>query len=224
VAGSQYAIRHVTGDRADAVLAFYKAHRAYEEGHVWPRTLDELEQFARDERLLEAVDLTDGSTVGVCYIRRDENDGKPRWESGGLFFDPAHRGTDVPYTLVKVSIIALFVLDPPGDEPLMGHVHELNRKPRSLLERLGFEQNGEEKMPPHVAPASMQKNAQGEVIGHVFEFRLKALSAYADWLEGYTDSLEDGTPVILDVALYADYREATIKALRATAAGEPANT
>jgi hypothetical protein len=38
---------------------------------------------------------------------------------------------------------------------------------------------------PEVAPKSMRRNDQGEVVGHLFECAHPALASFADWLEQF---------------------------------------
>jgi len=212
-----YAMRRVFDDkRVEAVLAFYDSNP---DAHVWPRTRDELNELAEGGCLFEVVDTRDESVVAACYTKDDEEPdgahaGRVRWEVGGLYAAKSVRGTKLAEALVRVSIISLYaLLDPDAEgQRLIGHVHEFNEKPRRLLVELGFEHDGFEIPPPHVVPPNLTRNERGEVVGHLYVFRVQKLAAFADWLENHSGRLANGAPVSLDGAL--SDRASTIVALR----------
>jgi hypothetical protein len=212
-----YAMRRVfEAGRVDAVLAFYDGNP---DAHVWPRTRDELSKLAGDGCLFEVVDTRDDSVVAACYTKDDEEPDGPhagsvRWEIGGLYLAESVRGTKLAEALVRVAIISLYaLLDPHAEgQRLIGHVHEFNDKPRRLLEALGFEQDGFEIPPAHAVPPNLTRNAEGEVVGHLFVFRVQNLGLFADWLEKHNGRLENGAPLTLDGAL--SDRASTVVALR----------
>lgn len=212
-----YAMRRVLeARRVEAVLAFYDTNP---DAHVWPRTRAELDELASEGCLFEVVDTRDERVVAACYTKDDEepagsNAGRVRWEVGGLYADESVRGSKLAEALVRVSIISLYVLlDPDAEgQRLIGHVHEYNQKPRRLLESLGFEHDGSEIPPPHVVPPNLTRNEKGEVVGHLYVFRVQALAGFADWLENHNGRLANGAPISLDGAL--SDRASTVIALR----------
>ena len=128
------------------------------------------------------------------------------------------RGLGLATALGIIAISNHFVWDPPLRRRLVGHVHEANRLPRGLLIRqLGFVHVGQEIPPAHIAPPSMARNANGDVVGHLFEFRWDTLFRFADWIEAFAGKLEGpGGSSALEVALplMTRYRRQAVTALR----------
>src|SRR5207247_7823220 len=171
------------------------------------RDFVEFRDLAIKECLFEAVELTDGTEniVGICYIKDDEepdSPGQQRVEFGGAFTTDECRGLGLATALGIIAISNRFAWDPPRGR-LVGHVHEANPLPRGLLTtRLGFVLVGQEIPPAHVAPASMARNANGDVVGDLFEFRWDTLFRFADWIEAFEGKLEGPRGIsTLDVAL-----------------------
>jgi hypothetical protein len=66
----------------------------------------------------------------------------------------------------------------------LAHVHDENQKPRNLLTRIAFEHSKKVEVPGNVAPASMRRNAEGNVCGDEFEFPHKSVAGLQEWFEG----------------------------------------
>lgn len=81
--------------------------------------------------------------------------------------------------------------------------------PRQLLLRLGFVATGTKEGPPQ-APPGMKRNAQGKVMGDVYEFDFARFEAIADWIEAFAGVVKGkpaDIPTILDrVAVASDLR------------------
>jgi hypothetical protein len=212
-----FVIRRVVEERADAVLAF---HSQFLTEHLWPRTLEEFEDLARGESLLEALETTDGreELVGLCYVmhgQEPEPPGAPRDEFGGMFVVGKCRTLGVGTVLGMVAISKHFAWDPPQGR-LIAHVHEANPLPRTVLqEQLGFVKVGQE-IPPVDPPPSVARNKDGKVVGHLFEFQRRKLVEFADWLESFAGTMagKEGVSFEIDLPLVGEYRAQAVEALR----------
>lgn len=174
---SAYTIRYASPVEAAELHSFH-INSAGE--YVWPRTLAQLENMVRDRAVF--VVEHKGALVGMAYTRHDPD--QDRWEFGGAFVDPDHRSNGLAGGLARVALIAHFsVDDPPEGEPLIAHVHEFNPSPiREILSALGFERTGTETPPSHLAPATMKRNDDGEVVGELYTFSNSGLQELAGWL------------------------------------------
>ena len=206
---------------AERVLEFHADHITE---YLWPRTLDEFEQFARDECLFEVVRVSGEAQerVGICYVKQDveEDNTTPRREFGGVYVLGQFRRSGVASALGKVAISNHFVWEPLRDgERMVGHVHEENMEPRGFLtNQLGFRLVGREIPPAHLAPPNMKRNKDGQVVGDLFEFDRLRLASFADWLEGFSGEVEgpSGAPIAtsIDIPFYTDHLSSTLEALR----------
>ena len=187
-----FLIRIADESRTEDILAFHKEHLTE---HLWPRTFDEFKKLAEQGCLYEAMETTSGAEelVGLCYIAQGNepsSSAAERAEFGGVYVTGACRGWGIATALGIVAISNHFVWDPPKGR-MIAHVHEDNELPRGLLEkRLGFVRNGEEMPPASAVPVSMKRNAQGQVVGHLFEFQRATLLKFADWITSFSGSLK----------------------------------
>lgn len=164
--------------------------------YLFPRSEEDFRRLADDESLYAAFDTdADNKMIGVALVdEATELDGKTRrWEFGGVFVEEEYRQYGVGTALGVISISNHLVWNATGDEArLISHVHEFNPLPRRMMtEHLGFVQDGEES-PPFEPPASMKRNADGKVVGHLFVFQNHELARFADFIERWY-----GTRVIL---------------------------
>lgn len=214
-----FLVRISVESRAEEILAFHNEHMTE---HLWPRTLEQFKELAEQGCLYEALETTGGAEemVGLCYIAHGAEPTSPkteRAEFGGVYITDECRGCGIATALGKVAISNHFVWDPPKGR-MIAHVHEYNPLPRGLLEKqLGFIRNGEETPPAEVVPASMKRNAEGKVVGHLFEFQKTTLLKFAAWIERFSGTLESKAGISnLRIALpsMTQYKADTIAALR----------
>lgn len=213
-----FVVRIVVDDRVPIILNF---HRDYLTEYLWPRTRAEFETLAAQECLYEAIERTNGAddVVGVCYIAGGEEPdqpGVPRLEFGGVYITDECRGLGIAKALGIIAISNAFAWDPPRGR-LIGHVHEANPLPRPLLKGLGFVLVGREIPPAEIAPPSMARNANGDVVGDVFEFRRDTLPQFADWIEAFDGRVigRAGTSTLeAPLPLMTAYRPEALIALR----------
>ena len=206
--GRTFEIRQVTPERVKPVLAF---HLSEVGEYLWPRTEEQLRFYADALMLWEAVEGSE--IVGVCYVAAGDSkdpDVEPvRYEFGGIFVPPKHRGTGIASALGKTALISLWVNNMPL--PLIAHVHEDNPKPRNVLDgQLGFTWDGgaHEDPPPELAPETMKRNAQGHVVGHLFVFQRKKLQDFAEWLEKF-DGTISGKAGVSSITIKAKFASET---------------
>ena len=218
-ASRSFLIRIADESRTDDILAFHKQHLTE---HLWPRTFAEFRELAEEGCLYEALETTSGEEklVGLCYVKHGEEPlsaATERAEFGGVYVTAACRGWGIAQALGIVAISNHFVWDPPKGR-MIAHVHEHNPLPRSLLEKqLGFVRNGEEIPPAAAVPANMKRNAQGQVVGHLFEFQRTTLLKFADWIEsfsGFLDSKVGKSKLKIALPSMNQYKTDTLTALR----------
>ncbi|HEX4337726.1 MAG TPA: hypothetical protein VH062_17550 [Polyangiaceae bacterium] len=165
-------------EEAERVCDF---HRANAGEFLLPRSLAEVRHLVEQESLHIAVAGDDERIVALCYVKQEERDA----EFGGIFVHDDVRQLCLADAMGKVAISTHLLTTPlESGTRLIAHVHEANDRPRNLLGRLGFKDTGvKDPLPSHIAPASMRKNAEGRVVGDVFEFDFAKCSDFADWLE-----------------------------------------
>ena len=214
-----FLIRIADESRTEDILAFHNQHLTE---HLWPRTFAEFKNLAEQGCLYEALETSGGEEkiISLCYIVHDNEPASPnteRAEFGGVYVTDDCRGCGIATALGIVAISNHFVWDPPKGR-MIAHVHEHNPLPRGLLEKqLGFIRNGEEIPPAEAVPASMKRNAKGQVVGHLFEFQKTTLLKLADWIEKFSGTLESKTgksKFRIALPSIAHYKADTISALR----------
>ena len=213
-----FVIRIADETRAPNIFAF---HKEYLTEHLWPRTLAEFRELATNGALYEAIETTSGAEdmVGLCYIMHGQEPTPPnaeRGEFGGVYVTENCRSLGLASCLGKAAISNHFAWDPPKGR-LIAHVHEDNSLPRDLLEkRLGFFRNGEESPPASAVPPSMKRNAGGQVVGHLFEFRRKTLIDFASWIETASEVIETkkGARIRISLPSFKEHKTSTVEALR----------
>lgn len=175
-------------------------HRRHITPFLFPRDREAFAKLAEEEALFEVFESTnEGETqVGLCYVTfGEEMDGKTeRSEFGGVFVLPTAQELGLGSALGRVSIAAHYVLANPAGR-MIAHVHEGNTgedNPREVLRRLGFQQQGEETVTREMLgdkfPSSMQTNADGHIVGHLFVFDRAKLSEYADWFGKFQGTIQ----------------------------------
>jgi len=210
--------------RHEDVAAVHKFHQNQANEFIWPRTTDELYQLADVGSLFIAL-ASDASTndehiVGMCYVKEgEEPKGGRRWEFGGICVSDEFQGYGLGSAMGLLAISSHYIHEPPQkEERLIAHVHEDNSLPRRMLEaQLGFVQVGQEIPPSEVAPPELQRNAEGQVVGDLYEFRTSSLDAFADWLETFEDQIEGKRGDVttkLNLRFFKENLDAAIEALR----------
>jgi GNAT superfamily N-acetyltransferase len=144
-----------------------RVHRAHARS-ITPHLADRDPSFferAAENGELYAVDVGD-EIAAVCYVVEHGE----RWELGGIFVEPRWRGAHIASRLCRLAIANAVVNDQDIAANLMAHVHENNAKPRPLLKALGFVRDGEAVYADDEAPKSLERNADNNVVGHLFRF------------------------------------------------------
>ena len=164
--------------------------------HIWPRTREQLEAYAKENSLFGARRTDTGQFVGLCYVKRD-SDTEP-FELGGLTVAEAHRKGGIGVMLVRFALAHVMVYDDPWStkQAIIAHVHESNDNPRRLLDLLFFEHLERKAYPGEGFPASMKRDTEGRVVGDIFQFTPKGLQALADWFTNeFRGTLSNGAKV-----------------------------
>jgi GNAT superfamily N-acetyltransferase len=217
-----FTFRIAVEDETTLVLNF---HQKYLTEHLWPRTLEEFERLAEEECFYVAFETvaSDEALVGICYIRHDKEPTQPnteRLEFGGVYVTDSCRGYGVATALGIIALSNHHVWDPPLGR-LIAHVHEANDLPRGMLqEQLGFVLVDKETPPPEIAPTSMRRNKDGEVVGDVFQFDPVKLLHFADWIEKFSGTIngKSGESILkVDLPFMTLHRAESIEALRSLA-------
>lgn len=210
--------------RSEDVAAVSEFHQSQATEFIWPRTLEKLRELA-DEGSLFLVYADDTLKqnkyiIGMCYLMEDEEpEGGRRWEFGGVCVSDEFRGYGIGTALGVVAITSHYLYEPPlKKERLIAHVHIDNDLPRNLLEmQLGFIRVGQEIPPSEVVPSGLRRNLKGEVVGDLYEFNIKTLNKFADWLEAFDGRIEGRKNYLithLNLRFIQEDRATAIKALR----------
>jgi len=168
--------------------------------HIWPRTREQLDAYAKDNPLFGARRTDTGRFVGLCYIKRD-SDTEP-FDLGGLTVAQEYRRSGIGITLVRFALAHVMVYDDPWStrQDVIAHVHESNDNPRRLLDLLFFEHKERKAYPGEGFPPSMKRDANGCVVGDIFRFTPKGLRALADWFTSeFRGTLKTGAKVEFDL-------------------------
>ena len=210
--------------RSGDVAAVHRFHQSQSTEFIWPRTPDYLCQLADEGSLFIA--LTTNTTtnskhiVGMCYaVKGEEPEGEQRWEFGGICVSDEFRGYGLGSALGIIAISSHYLYEPPEkDERLIAHVHEDNSLPRRMLERqLGFIKVGQETPPSEVVPPELRRNAEGFVVGDLYEFKKSTLGKFADWLETFDNWIEGKSGRVttnLNLKFFKENLAVAIEALR----------
>lgn len=154
--------------------------------YLYPRELEDMEKLIESESLYEVIETaSEAELVGVCYVIHATAPEK-RDEFGGIFIRDDVRDLGVATVLGRCAISNHLAWSP-SRERMIAHVHEFNSEPRAFLQQwLGFVRNGEEVLPDEAVKPSMEKNKDGKVVGHLFEFQRKTLADFADWFQNFS--------------------------------------
>src|SRR5262249_34661727 len=163
--------------------------------HIWPRTLDQIRQFAEDGELFGVWNKDKAQLVALVYSTLDSKTNPPQWEIGGLTVSPSVQRKGLGTTLVRFALAHTFVNQTPwsNGQEVVAHVHEANNDPRGLLGRLGFEHYQTIKVPAGVAPASMKVNSEGKLVGDELRFSRGGLRDLATWIRGDISKTSDNS-------------------------------
>jgi ribosomal protein S18 acetylase RimI-like enzyme len=189
----------VSSREAKDAFNFHQSISSSDE-HIWPRNQEQIEQFCNDGELFGVRKASSGEYVGLCYVHLDKDH---EWEFGGLTVLEAARGLQLGSVLTNFALAHTIANQRPwtyGQE-IIAHVHEANQKPRNLLQRVGFQRIDTVTVPRENAPASMKRNADGNIVGDKFQFPRKSLGQLATWFDKeFNGTLGDGvTKAIFEV-------------------------
>lgn len=182
-----YQARAVPKEHAHAAFAF---HATASSGFVWPRTVEYIEKLAVNGSLFAAWNKSTGSPVGLAYgDKLDER--LAEWEVGGLTVEKSAQKQGLGSVLLQFALVNLFAqnFDPlPQPFPhIVAHVHQDNQRPRSILQKLRFEQTGTVRLDPRTAPSTLKQNTEGLIIGE--QFTGAGLIDLSRWLDSFNGRL-----------------------------------
>lgn len=171
----------------------FNFHMAFPtKGYIWPRTEADMERYSNDGELFAVRHKGSYEIVGICYVTLDTD--RNRWELGGLSVSAIVQDLGLGTVLGRYALARTIAEKAPwlSKQEIIAHVHEENQDPRSLLKRVGFEQNGREEA-PDTAPDEMKRNAAGKVVGDVFVFPTNRVVELANAFESdLAHPLRDG--------------------------------
>jgi RimJ/RimL family protein N-acetyltransferase len=177
---------------AAQAYAFHKSQSSNE--HIWPRTEDQIRQYAEDGELFGVRRASNGEFVGLCYSTLDGEHGD-EWEIGGLTVPEAMRDLHLATFLVRFATAYTIAMQRPWHykQEIIAYVHKENDKPRNLLGRIGFEFKEPVLVDGGIAPPSMKRNADGKIPGDKFCFPKTSVKALLNWFENeFKGKLGDG--------------------------------
>ncbi len=171
--------------------------------HIWPRTREQLSRLAGDGLLFGARLTKSREIVGLCYLTADELE--EEWEIGGLTIAQDFQHLGIGTFLVRFAIAHALAFDAAPDDKavrrVIAFVHEENQAPRILLDKLGFIWVDKIEVPAADAPASMKRNAAGNLVGDKFLFAPAGLRLLSRWLDGFEGKIHaDGPAAIIEIA------------------------
>lgn len=203
----------------------YWARQAYEfhesqagNEHIWPRTKDQIREYAKTGQLFAVRRASTAEFVGLCYGTLDGEHGD-EWEIGGLTVPQDLRRHHLGTFLIRLALAHTIASNRPwhAAQQVIAHVHDENPRPRNILKLMGFEFFKKVEVPGDIAPPSMKRNAAGNVPGDQFRFPPTAVKALLEWFEHeFKGTLDDGkTPASFETtgglgALIEALREAEV--------------
>jgi len=204
---ASYTFGQVPSIDAGRAFAFHRRVIASNR-YVWPRTEDEIREFAEAGQLFGARRDETAEFVAICYVAANEDESE--LEVGGLITDESVRGLGVGTFLARLAIAYTIAFERPWDygQHLTAEVHEANNAPRTLLRRLGFEFVETVSILEHSAPASLRRSAGRDMMYDKFRFTQDGVTRLARWLREF-----DGTLGRPDVTAGLDLGLATVQEL-----------
>ena len=167
--------------------------------HIFPRTIEQYGALVLEGAVWCAVTDSDDYCAMAYYAPDDD-----AWELGGLMVDESQRGRSVGSTLMRLALgTVLTELDPlKSGEKVITHVHAENDKPRNLIEHvLKFKYLKPIKIHGSKLPG-LKTDDDGYVNGDVFELTFPdSIEVLAEWCEGWSNELGDGTPAVIKLPL-----------------------
>ncbi len=179
----------VDSQGAPAAYAFHKSFA--DNRHIWLRTEEQIKSYAEQGELLAVAEMRSRKFVGLCYSILEGDS----WEIGGLTVIDTHRKLHLGSCLVNFALAYTLVYSSPWDngQSIIAHVHEGNEKPRNVLLRAGFKFLRKIEAPDN-APASMERNAHGKVVGDEFVFPPASTKTLSRWFRSeFNGILADGS-------------------------------
>lgn len=150
-----------------AATEAFSFHEAAANPHIWLRTPEQIKEYADNGELFGVRRQSTGGMVALCYAVLDEH--TDEWEVGGLTVAQSAQNFGIATLLMRFAVAHIIATQRPWSygQEVITMAHEANDEPRKIFARLGFEQRDRVLAPPS-APASMKRNAAGEVWGDKF--------------------------------------------------------
>jgi hypothetical protein len=189
----------VSSIESKSAFAFHSSIASSDE-HIWPRTEQQIEKFCEDGELFGVRKASSGEYVALCYAHLEEDAGE--WELGGLTVIESVRFLGIGSILTNFALAHTIANQRPwsNGQTIIAHVHEANSKPRKVLGRIGFTHVGTVTLPGDIAPKSMKRDAQGNVVGDKFCFEKNKVVQLSNWFDEFDRMLGDGaTPTVFDI-------------------------
>lgn len=223
-------IRRVLRAEADEAFRFHEAIAGSDE-HIWPRTRDQVNNYAGKGYLFWARRSDTLAIGGLCYavpdaeISEDGEDAEgpkiSQWEVGGLTVESGLQKQGIGTALAVYALAHTLVFQEPWKygQTVIAHVHSENSDPRRLVAMFKMKNVGRIEVPGDIAPKSMARNAAGKVEGDEYELTADGVEVAIEWIithQGNTGHGADfqfdfGRAQVLDVV--ASLREIAGRAL-----------
>lgn len=165
---------------------------------IFPRTAQAFYDLTLDRNVWCAI-TDDDEIVGMSYAKMDDRETEV--EIGGLMVSAKTRGRGIGDLMMRLPLVHFLVSERPlrweCPPKIVAHALEGNEMPRRIIARAGFEFHEEVSIPPEALPG-LRVGADGMVHGDEFHLKLPdALYHLAAWLDGWDDSLRDGSPAAI---------------------------
>ncbi len=177
----------------------YQWHRGFAAGddHLFPRAKSDYGELVLSGAVWCTVTASNDYCAMAYYAEDDD-----AWEVGGLMVSESERGRGVGSILMRLALGTVLTEQDPlnSGERVIAHVHAENDKPRGLIEHsLKFAYSKSVKIPGSQLPG-LRTDDEGYVNGDEFELTVPgSLEALAEWCEGWSGELKDGTPASISL-------------------------
>jgi hypothetical protein len=199
-----YIFSQIPDTAASEAFAFFQSV-ASTDPHMMPRSEGEIQESANSGELFGVRNAESGALVAMAYATLEEK--KREWEFGGLIVANDIQKLGIGTTLTGFVLCSLIANERPwyrGDT-IITHIHEDNPNPRNLLNGWGFQPiegpEGKTTLKGEMAPPSMKRNPEGNVVGDKFRLPRAAVRKLANWINTeFQGVLRDGkTRAIFEV-------------------------
>ena len=189
----------VPSTSAIRAFAFFKSVQSTD-SHLFPRSEEDLYRYATEGALF-GIRLSDSDEfVGLCYAVLNQEE--TEFEIGGLIVASTAQNLGLGTILTRFAVAHVIANERPWHykREIISHIHESNNAPRNVFATSWFTFVGKEIVPEEHAPASMKRNADGQLVGDKFLFPRSSVPALSKWLdEEFDGTLRNDAVIVIEL-------------------------